>query len=263
MVSCLLVTLPVAQRFAHLKRSIASYCRQTYRDTELIIVLDPGPADARAAIEGHVAALGRDDIRIVASPQRVSVGALRNLSLGSARGDFVCQWDDDDLHHPERVERQRGALIESNSQGVLLEEVMQFFPGSRKLYCTNWRATESKGHPGTLMCRRSAPIRYANSGPDAQLGEDTAVVRQLQRHGALHILKGAPHLFVYVSHGDNSFPDDHHRMLARELSISQALLRRREAQLRDGLRSFDFGSGDLTVEGYNGVAFTIGTEHNH
>ena len=60
------------------------------------------------------------------------------------------------FHHPERVERQRAALIESGKDGVLLEEVMQFFPASRRLYCTNWRATEFKGHPGTLMCARSA-----------------------------------------------------------------------------------------------------------
>ena len=257
MVSCLLVTLPVPQRLAYLKRSVAAYCRQTHRDAELVIVVDPGPAGARAAIVDHIAGLGRDDIRIVESPERRPLGALRNLSVASARGDFLCQWDDDDLHHPQRVERQRSALIESGKQAVLLEEVMQFFPRSRKLYCINWRATEDKGNPGTLMCKRSAPIRYPETGSEARRGEDSAVVRQLQHQDGVHILKGAPHLYVYVSHGDNTFPDDHHRMLAAELSISQALLRRREAHLRDGLRPFDFGPGEVTVEGYNGTAFTI------
>ena len=49
----------------------------------------------------------------------------------------------------------------------------------------------------------------------------------------------------------------HHRMLARELAISKALLRRREAQLRAGLAPFDFGPGAVPVQGYNGLAFTL------
>jgi len=48
-------------------------------------------------------------------------------------------------------------------------------------------------------------------------------------------------------------------MLARELSLSKALLQRREAQLRAGLAPIDFGPGEVTVAGYNGVAFTLGS----
>lgn len=258
MVSCLLVTLPIAERFAYLKRSIAAYCRQTHRDTELLIVTDPGSSAAKTAILAHVAALARHDIRIVESPTLFSLGALRNLSIDSAHGDFVCQWDDDDLHHPERVEWQCRALIESGKPAMLLEEVMQFFPGARSLHCTNWHATDAGGHTGTLMCARSAPIRYPETGPEARRGEDLAVALQLRRMGALHTLPDAPHLYVYVSHGDNTYPDDHHRMLASKLSISKALLCRREASLRDGLRAFDFGAGEVAVEGYNGTAFTMG-----
>ncbi len=67
MVSCLLVTLPVAQRFTYLQRSIAAYCRQTWNDKELVIVLDSGSADARNAVLDHVSALERHDVRIVES----------------------------------------------------------------------------------------------------------------------------------------------------------------------------------------------------
>jgi hypothetical protein len=47
-------------------------------------------------------------------------------------------------------------------------------------------------------------------------------------------------------------------MLADQLGLSQGLLRRREAALRDGLSVFDFGPGPVTVEGRNGPAFTLG-----
>ena len=256
-VSCLLVTLPIAQRSDYFARSVAAYCRQSHANTELVVVLDEGTADARAAIVAHVAALGRPDIRIVEPPGKRCLGALRNISVDHARGDILCQWDDDDLHHPQRIERQLDALLASGSNATHLEDAMQYFPDSRTLYWTNWRATEAKGLPGTLMCRRSAPIRYPETGAGALLGEDTAVSLQLQRQAGFHVLTGAPHLYVYVSHGANTWGDDHHRMLARELAISQSLLRRREAQLREGLAPFDFGPGPVAVQGYNGLAFTL------
>ena len=71
------------------------------------------------------------------------------------------------------------------------------------------------------------------------------------------MLEGAPHLYIYVSHAENSWDQGHHRMLADRLGLSQGLLRRREAALRDGLSVFDFGPGPVTVEGRNGPAFTL------
>ncbi|MEO8304047.1 MAG: glycosyltransferase family A protein [Betaproteobacteria bacterium] len=259
LVSCLTVTLPVAERFRHFQRCLGDYCRQTHPHRELVIALDPGPADARSAIEAEVAALNRSDIRIVASPVRLTLGALRNLCIASARGQILCQWDDDDLHHPDRVRCQLDALLESTHDAVYLEDVMQYFPASRTLYCTHWGAVLPKGMPGTLMCRRVAHPRYPEIGEAAIRGEDTAVAKLLMRQGGYGLLAGAPHLFVYVSHGTNTWPDDHHRMLADELSISRGLLRRREAGLREGLRAFAFGSGAVTVQGYNGPAFILET----
>lgn len=258
LVSCLLVTLPVAERLRHFQRSLSDYCRQTHANRELIIVLDPGPADATLAIAAEVAALRRSDIRIVAAPTKQTLGWLRNLSVASARGEVLCQWDDDDLHHPDRLRRQLEAMLDTGHAAVYLEDVMQYFPASRTLYCTHWGATEPKGMPGTLMCRRAARIRYPETGPEARRGEDTAVALQLQRQGGYALLSGAPHLYVYVSHGANTWPDDHHRMLANELAISRGLLRRREAQLREGLRPIAFGPGAVNVQGYNGPAFILG-----
>jgi glycosyltransferase involved in cell wall biosynthesis len=253
-----MVTLPVAGRLAGLKRSLAGYLGQTHGRRELVVVVNGGEADAAAAIEAHVASLGRDDIRIVAPAGTLSLGALRNISLDAARGEVVCQWDDDDLHHPERLARQLTALAGSGGEGVCLQEVMQFFPAERGLYCTNWRATEATAFPGTLMAWASAPIRYPETGAAARLGEDLEVARAMQRRGGFAVLAGAAHLYVYVSHGGNSWNAEHHRMLAASLGLSQGLLRRRETALRDGLAGFDFGPGPVTVRGAGGPAFVLG-----
>lgn len=258
LISCLMVTLPVPERFDRLKESVAGYLGQTYERRELVVVANGGTPEALAAIKAHIASLGRDDIRMLEPPGILTLGALRNISKASARGEVVCQWDDDDLYHPERLERQLAALVQSGAEGVCLQEVMQFFPGERSLYCTNWRATPNRAHPGTLMRWRHAPVAYPETGEAARLGEDSDVVQQLQRRGGYGVLADAPHLHIYVSHGGNSWDQGHHRMLATSLGLSQGLLRRREAVLRDGLSVFDFGPGEVTLRGSNGPAFTIG-----
>ncbi|MGC2460958.1 MAG: hypothetical protein WA446_08320 [Steroidobacteraceae bacterium] len=65
------------------------------------------------------------------------------------------------------------------------------------------------------------------------------------------------YLLVYFSHGNNSWHDNQHRMLASTLPISQGLRRRREAEIREGLKVFDFGSGAVSVHGSNGLAFKL------
>jgi glycosyltransferase involved in cell wall biosynthesis len=257
MVSCLLVTLPIPERFDYAKASIAAFCSQTHGSKELIIVVDPAPKEGRARLVEYVNSLQRNDIRIVVSPEKFTLGRLRNLSIDSAQGDVLCQWDDDDLYHPQRLECQLTALQENECEAVYMRDVMQYFPKSKTLYWTNWQSTEAGGHPGTLMVRRSVPIRYPTEGASARLGEDLCVALYLKERGHVCFLTSMPHLFVYVSHGKNSWDEGHHQMLASELSISRGLLQRREKEIRDGLSPFNFGAGQLNVRGRNGVAFTV------
>ena len=208
-----MVALPSAARFAFVKRSIAAYMDQTYDRRELLIVLDQGPKEAKAAICDHVATLRRDDIRIIETAGVPTLGALRNFSRAHAQGELHCQWDDDDLHHPERVERQLEELTRTGAQAVCLQEVMQFFTTTGELYWTNWRATEATVMPATLLCQATVAARYPETGPTSRLGEDTEICTELLRQGQLHAMPDAPHLFVYVNHGANTWGDDFHRML--------------------------------------------------
>jgi glycosyltransferase involved in cell wall biosynthesis len=191
---------------------------------------------------------------VVAPPGLLPLGALRNLSLAEARGELWCQWDDDDLYHPERLAAQQVAMAERGAASVLLAEVMQFSTADRSLCLTNWRATEAGGFPGSIMCRRDVALRY----PEARLGEDSAALRQLGPDNLPALLAEQPWLYVYVTHGGNSWPAEHHQMLRQELAISRGLLARREVALRQGLAPIDFGPGQLRVAGYNGEAFTLG-----
>lgn len=258
LISCLMVTLPVPERFKLLKRSVADYIAQTHARRELVIVANGGTPEALAAIKAHVAGLGRGDIRIVEPPGNLTLGALRNISKASARGEVICQWDDDDLFHPERLERQLDALVRSGAEAVCLQQVMQFFTVERLLYCLNFHIGGETVFAGSLMCWTATPVVYPESGESARLGEDTEVAWQLLQRGVLHVLADMPHLYVYVCHGANSWSDWHHRGVARYRGLTPGLLRRRAAKLREDLSVFDFGPGAVTVQGSNGPAFMLG-----
>ncbi len=252
-VSCLMVTM--TSRLAFVRRSIADYCRQTWPAKDLVLAIS-GEESLVEALREHVASLGRDDIRVLTLPAACSLGEARNFSLEAATGDIICQWDDDDLHHPQLLERQLFVLTEGDFEAVYLQEVMHYFVEAKNLYWTNWRATEAAGMPGTLMARRNVPIHYPTKGAQAHLGEDSEVARALIARGRVGYLAGMPHLYIYVSHGANSWHDGHHRMLADTLSISRALLLRREVGIREGLAECGFPGG-ISMMGSNGPAFRL------
>jgi len=252
-VSCVMVTLP--DRRAMMARAIEAWIGQTHGDRELIVVIDQGPPEAHAAALATIAAFGRDDIRTVIPGRPLSLGVLRNLAVAQACGDVICQWDDDDLHHPRRIERQLAAMTQAGDAAAVLQEVMLYRAQARTLHGMNWAATPAGGLPGTLMCRREAMPAYAETGPAAALGEDLDLLQRLRTGPGVRLMAGEPHLYVYVTHGANSWPPEHHAMLAESLSISKGLLQRREAALRDGLRPF--GLDGVSVEGPNGAAFSL------
>ena len=256
-VSCLMVTQPVPHRLAFFRQAVADYLRQTHERRELVVVLDRGDAATRDAFVAHLRGLARDDIRVVEPPGKLTLGALRNASFAHASGEMLLQWDDDELFHPERIATQVALLQGSGADAMCLEEVLHWFPSSRTLHCINFRKTVARAMPGSLLMRRGLAVAYPETGPTAERGEDTALNVQLHALGSFHAAPGYAHLYVFQSHGANTWSDEHHRMLAKELSLSKALLQRREAQLREGLAPIDFGPGAVTVTGYNGVAFTL------
>jgi glycosyltransferase involved in cell wall biosynthesis len=256
-IDCLMVTLPVPERLDFARRSIDDYCRQTYAKKRLIIILDRGIDASRQVLRDHIASLNREDIEVVVPERKLNLGELRNLSMETATADFVCQWDDDDRSHPHRLEAQLAYLEKTGLDAVFLQDLMQYFPSAKSLFWTNWRATPAGGHPGTLMARRSDKLRYPTAGDTSKLGEDLTLALALKEQGCVGYLSDMAHLFVYVSHGANSWHDAHHAMLSNELSISKGLLKRREATIREGLAPYEFAPGTVTVSGNGGPAFTL------
>jgi glycosyltransferase involved in cell wall biosynthesis len=236
-ISCLTVTL---NRLVLLKEAIQCYCRQTYQNRELVIVTD-GTQRYQQAISDYLRWLGRDDIRLVSVGKQL-LGALRNVSLDAATGDIVCQWDDDDLNHPQRLERQFEHLTAAKAHACCFTDQLQFFFAERSLYWSDWLNCDTQGVeqliPGTMMTHRDHRFRYPETTELASAGEDSVLLKQIADNASVAPFQDAGFLNVYSYHGKNVFSEGHHRRITFLAGRSVDSLRIRESVLRDALRHY-------------------------
>lgn len=92
--------------------AINSILAQTYTDIELIVV-DDGSTDSTAAI---VKQFCNHDPRVhfLENQENIGIYASRNRAILASNGEFVAFQDADDYSHPQRIELQIKALLESD-----------------------------------------------------------------------------------------------------------------------------------------------------
>lgn len=194
LVSCLCVS---HHRVAMLRRAVACFLAQTHAPRELVVVF----GDDDPATRDYLLGLEEPSIRPVevATSRRLSLGALRNISLDAARGRYIANWDDDDWHAPTRLAAQLRALHDHGRPACVLWRWTIYDEVGATAYLSAGRPWE-----GSLLAERSAMPRY----PDLSRGEDSVVVKQLLAGKNLVALDN-PELFVYVFHGANTWERAH------------------------------------------------------
>lgn len=257
-ISCLMVT---RDRESLACRAIRSYADQTWPDRELVIVTD-GTPQFRDALESYASFIGAPEVRFVdPGPADQTLGALRNLSIDAARGDWICQWDDDDCSHPQRLAAQAGHMLAEGAQASFLTEHLQFIAEAATLCWIDWTLGRGRGKdfaaPGTLMMVRDVRFRYPAAGPRARRGEDSVLLERLHEMLPVTYLAGAGHLFLYEYHGRNTFSRAHHTALGDYRRTSVAHLHAHETELRAAADYYRIPV-PVTVIGREGTAFTLG-----
>jgi hypothetical protein len=213
-VSCLMVT---RDRVAMAKRAIRCFASQTYAARELIVVCD-GEARVSRALRVFVDALRLDTVRFVDVPiSGLSLGSLRNRAMEAATGEVVCQWDDDDCSHPDRIRLQLDHMLEQGARACLLSDHLQFLEDDSALRWVDWTLGGSgpadRLAPGTLMMMKDDQFRYPEEGPHARRGEDTVMLRDLCQSVPVVGLPDAGYLYLYTYHGRNTHDAAHHRQM--------------------------------------------------
>ncbi|QKV94833.1 glycosyltransferase [Streptomyces sp. NA02950] len=193
MVSCLMVT---KDRPASAARAIRCFLAQTYARSELVVVDD----SADDTLERHIRALDEPRIRLHRlPPEGRMLGELRNVAVDLAAGPYVCQWDDDDLYDPERLEVQMAAIAGLGANSCFLARERLWWPARRTLGISGARVWE-----GSMVCAKEGLPRY----PALRRGEDSPVAAQVVGAGRV-VSVDAPELYTYVRHGSNTFDEPH------------------------------------------------------
>lgn len=203
-VSCLMVTRGDPHRVRH---SIRGFLEQSIASKELIIVTDV-PPQSLVMVRSEFSS---ENIRwIFSDPNRkLSLGELRNLSIESASGQYIAQWDDDDLYDPTRLEQQIQTIKKNNTTACMLSRWTIWWPNKNRLFISHSRAWE-----GTLVCTRSAMPRY----PALSKAEDTVLIKELMARNDVVFLD-APRLYIYVVHGSNTWHDAHFEGFFKRASV--------------------------------------------
>jgi glycosyltransferase involved in cell wall biosynthesis len=170
--------------------AIEGYRRQTWPNRELVIVCGASDSELPALL----ATLDDPTIRYVTAPAG-PLGSLRNASVAAAHGTLLCQWDDDDLYHPQRLEFQYGELVAAGASAHFLSRLMMWWPEERRLAVSSRRMWE-----GSMLCRRLALGTY----PPIERREDTHVVKDLRERGNRITYTDQPLAYCYIVHGDNT-----------------------------------------------------------
>ena len=208
----------------------------------------------------YVEHLALETVRFVyPEADRLPLGPLRNISLDAADGDVICQWDDDDCYHPERLAVQLAHMLDCNARACCLTDHLQLLEADRALVWVDWtlggRSGEGQLLPGTVMAFKDRRFRYPETGPFVNRGEDTVFLDELYRNVVVAPLSGTGHIYLYTYHGRNTFSKEHHYNL-RLYSASRSELDQKAETIRQAIAYYPVPR-PITVVGRDGVAFAL------
>jgi glycosyltransferase involved in cell wall biosynthesis len=153
-------------------------------------------------------------IKFVNLNKNVSLGEAKNIAISNASGSYIAQWDDDDFHHPKRLEYQYKALQESGRDFSLI---------------SRWRLVDVRNkivkeirYPleGTILSRKSKMLPY----PHWTGREDSVLLHRMWVWHRTLIPVNNPDLYYYVYHGNNTSPYSHFQdILSKGYSLNNNL----------------------------------------
>lgn len=123
------IIVPTYNRPNELFRSVKSLLDQTYKNIEVIIVDDCSIDNTRLIINS----LKKLDERIRGFRPDVNLGtgAVYNFGIRLAKGDYIAIMDDDDIAHPERIEKQK-KVFDLNPQVDVVFSTIEWIDESNK-----------------------------------------------------------------------------------------------------------------------------------
>ncbi len=205
-VSCMMLTY---NRYIPLVRSVQCFIDQTHTNKELVII-NNGDREYFDKVERHLKTLTLYPYIKHVWIDNMSLGAMRNIGIERATGDYLMVFDDDDVHHPERIEKQLDLCMRSNIDGTVLRN----FTTVRKRWFRNTIDVCSMltGLDGTILFRKT-DVRY----DDMDQGEDTSFLQKLKDEGyTITIIDEDYSMYEYWHYGHNTVSKSHFKNMIEQ-----------------------------------------------
>ncbi|MHB2025015.1 MAG: glycosyltransferase family 2 protein [Elusimicrobiota bacterium] len=101
------VIIPTHGRIKYLTEALHSVRAQTFNDYELIVVSD-GPSPSTARI---IKNMPGENIIFIECPRPIGPASARNAGIRRSSGEFIALLDDDDVWHPQKLEKQAKFMV--------------------------------------------------------------------------------------------------------------------------------------------------------
>jgi glycosyltransferase involved in cell wall biosynthesis len=238
-------------------QAICNYFNQTYPNKELVIVAQ-GQPESNKTLRQYVDALNDPSIVMVEVSPTISLASLRNLSVGIARGEFICQWDDDDFHHPARIATHM--MYMPNAVASAYSQHLKYFEHTKSLYWIDWSKEEifwATMLCGAIMFRKDAyrhfnSLLYPEYTGQQHKEEDLNVLQKLVKLGTV-VQMPQGHQYIYRYHGKNVYNLAHHELVLDKVVMKPSDLLANRRLLEDTFKSV--GLHEAIVRDRESVAF--------
>lgn len=224
-ISCI---VPVYNGARFLAEALDSILAQSLPPAEIIVV-DDGSTDATAAVVDAYAA----KVRYV-HQQNAGPASARNHGIRLAKGEFLSFLDADDLWQPDKLARQRSALMSSAQAGICISHVQNFWVAELAHERERLRDDAfAKPMPGyvcqCLLARRRVFETVGNFDESKRVGEDVDWFMRAERAGIQRLILDESLVYRRI-HGHNISYELFHSPKARtdmlDLVISNLNIRR-------------------------------------
>jgi len=217
LISCICIT---KNRTDKLLKTIIAFDQQYYPNKELVISYPKTDHETKKLI---LQILEITPIRIlpIEREEDESIGKARNNAIAISGGEYICMWDDDDIHHEMRLSDQHNVMLAQGRsyQASLLKNIHLYDALTDKTYqsfSTDWY--------GTLFCKREHILRHPCS--DSNQYEILPVIDYLKFSKLLFEMFNAPYYYVYVYHGTNIISySDFQQLTAHSTTADQDKIR--------------------------------------
>lgn len=198
LVSCVCISRGITE---HVRSTIRCFEQQTHQNKELVVVHQGIPEESEELFRQAGARLF--------CMTDVALGTIRNRGAQEAKGDYICNWDDDDWSSPDRIEVQLAALRTAwkPSHACVFRQYVLWDEPNGRFYESYPRAT---GWESSLLVERAVLLRLRY--PPVDLGEDRQLMSRMATSHRVLVLDEKDK-YVYRFHGRNACSPEHFKRL--------------------------------------------------